>query len=250
MSDLDPNESTTTTDLDPTTSVPTPTSPVAPAPVTPAPLTPPVWGDAAPSYPTPQPYEPAVAWAPAVPVSTASARRRGGRLRWAAAIAIVAVILGASAAVAALVTNSQAQSTVLGYVPSGIDRLRRGPPGPARRPAPGRRGVPVQVPGLPRSGRARHEARRDPRPVHQEGDERQADVHGRHQAVVRGRDRADGRTAPAGRVDERPGDGDERAPRARAAVRDRPGRRRCLDRQDDRGERRQDDDRDLQRRHA
>ncbi len=119
MSDLDPNEQTTTTDLDPTTSVPTPTSPVAPTPVTPAPLTPPVWGDGAPSYPTPQPYEPAVAWAPAVPVSTASARRRGGRLRWAAAIAIVAVILGASAAVAALVTNSQAQSTVLGYVPSG-----------------------------------------------------------------------------------------------------------------------------------
>jgi hypothetical protein len=124
MSDLDPNESTTTTDLDPTTSVPTPTSPVAPtpvipAPVTPAPLTPPVWGDAAPSYPTPQPFEPAVAWAPAVPVSTAPARRRGGRLRWAAAIAIVAVIVGASAAVAALVTNSQAQSTILGYVPSG-----------------------------------------------------------------------------------------------------------------------------------
>ena len=119
MSDLDPNEQTTTTDLDPTTSVPTPTSPVAPTPVTPAPLTPPIWGDGAPSYPTPQPYEPAVAWAPAVPVSTASARRRGGRLRWAAAIAIVAVILGASAAVAALVTNSQAQSTVIGYVPSG-----------------------------------------------------------------------------------------------------------------------------------
>ena len=30
MSDLDPNESTTTTDLDPTTAVPTPTSPVDP----------------------------------------------------------------------------------------------------------------------------------------------------------------------------------------------------------------------------
>ena len=119
MSDLDPNETTTTTDLDPTTSVPTPTSPVTPAPVAPTPLTPPVWGDAAASYPTPQPYEPAVAWAPAVPVSTAPARRRGGRLRWAAAIAIVAVILGASAAVAALITNGQAQSTVLGYVPPG-----------------------------------------------------------------------------------------------------------------------------------
>ena len=74
MSDLDPNEPTTT-DLDPTTVVPTPTWPVIDAPMSPAPLTPPVWGDAAPSYPTPQPYEPAVAWAPAVPVSTAPARR-------------------------------------------------------------------------------------------------------------------------------------------------------------------------------
>ena len=124
MSDLDPNESTTTTDLDPTTAVPTPTSPVTPVPVTPvpltpAPLTPPVWGDAAPSYATPQPYEPGVAWAPAVPVSTTPARRRGGRLRWAAALAIVAVILGASAAVAALITNGASRSTVLGYVPPG-----------------------------------------------------------------------------------------------------------------------------------
>ena len=112
MSDLDPNEQTTTTDLDPTSAVPTPTSPVAP-------LTPPVWGEGVPSYPAPQPYEPAVAWAPAVPVSTAATRRRGGRLRWAAALAIVAIVLGASAAVAALITNSQAQSTVLGYVPPG-----------------------------------------------------------------------------------------------------------------------------------
>jgi hypothetical protein len=124
MSDLDPNESTTATDLDPTTAVPTPTSPVNPVPVnpvpvTPAPLTPPVWGDAAPSYPTPQPDEPGVAWAPAVPVSNAPARRRGGRLRWAAALAIVAVILGASAAVAALITNGASRSTVLGYVPPG-----------------------------------------------------------------------------------------------------------------------------------
>jgi hypothetical protein len=124
MSDLDPNESTTTTDLDPTTMVPMPTSPVTPVPVTPvpitpAPLTPPVRGDAAPSYPTPQPYEPGVAWAPAVPVTSAPARRRGGRLRWAAAVAIVAVILGASAAVAALITNGASPSTVLGYVPAG-----------------------------------------------------------------------------------------------------------------------------------
>ncbi len=111
MSDLDPNEPTTTTDLDPTTAVPTPMTPIG--------HTPPVWGEGTPSYPTPQPHEPAVAWAPAVPVSTAPARRRGGRLRWAAALAIVAVVLGASAAVAALITNSQAQTAVLGYVPPG-----------------------------------------------------------------------------------------------------------------------------------
>jgi len=72
-----------------------------------------------PTNPTPQPYEPGVAWAPAVPVDKPSGRRRGGRLRWAAAVGVIAVVLGASAAVAALITNSAAQATVLGYVPPG-----------------------------------------------------------------------------------------------------------------------------------
>ncbi|OGO55245.1 MAG: hypothetical protein A2Z32_00125 [Chloroflexi bacterium RBG_16_69_14] len=131
MSDLDPNETTTASELDPTTSVPVPTAPVTPT----SPLTP---ASEMPTNPTPQTYEAAVAWAPAVPVSTASAPRRGGRLRWAAAIAVVAVVLGASAAVAALITNSASQATVLGYVPPGTvvyGEVRLDLPGDQRRAA-------------------------------------------------------------------------------------------------------------------
>jgi hypothetical protein len=130
MSDQDPNEETTTTDLDPTAAVPSVT-PVVPA----APMA----ANESPTYPTPQPYEPAVAWAPAVPVTpSASKPRRGGRLRWAAAIAVVAVVLGASAAVAALITNSASQATVLGYVPPGTivyGEVRLDLPGDQRRAA-------------------------------------------------------------------------------------------------------------------
>jgi hypothetical protein len=130
MSDQDPNEETTTTDLDPTAAVPSVT-PVVPA----APMA----ANESPTYPTPQPYEPAVAWAPAVPVTpSASKPRRGGRLRWAAAIAVVAVVLGASAAVAALITNSASQATVLGYVPPGTivySEIRLDLPGDQRRAA-------------------------------------------------------------------------------------------------------------------
>lgn len=131
MSDLDPNEATTTTDLDPTAAVPVSTTPVTPtAPMMPA--------DEPPTYPTPQPYEPAVAWAPAVPVAPPSTPRRGGRLRWAAAIAVAAVVLGASAAVAALITNSASQATVLGYVPPATivyGEVRLDLPGDQRRAA-------------------------------------------------------------------------------------------------------------------
>lgn len=90
MTDLDPNEITTTTDLD---------------------------ASQTPTNPTPQPYESAVAWAPAVPVVPPSTPRRGGRLRWAAAIAVVALVIGASVAVAALITGGSSESTVIGYVP-------------------------------------------------------------------------------------------------------------------------------------
>ena len=111
MSELDPNEATTSTDLDPTTAVPVPTAPLIPT-----------WGqgDAAdgPSNPVPQPYEPAVAWAPAVPVAASAQPGRAHRWRWAAALAIVALVLGASAAIGAFITNSAATATVLGYVPA------------------------------------------------------------------------------------------------------------------------------------
>ena len=59
-------------------------------------------------------------------------RPLGGRL------AVVAVVIGASAAVVALVTGAAPTATVLGYVPAGQRRVRRGPPRPARRPAPAR----------------------------------------------------------------------------------------------------------------
>ena len=127
MSDRDPNEQTTTTDLDPTAAVPT---------VTPVVPTAPMPANESPTYPTPQPYEPGVAWAPAVPVTPARTPRRSGRLRWAAAIAVVAVVLGASAAVAALITNSASQATVLGYVPPGTivyGEVRLDLPGDQRR---------------------------------------------------------------------------------------------------------------------
>lgn len=123
MSDLDPNEATTTTDLDATTSTPTPTGPLTPTSQTP-------------TNPTPQPYEPAVAWAPAVPVVPASAPRRGGRLRWAAAIAVVALVVAATTVVAALITGQSANATVLGYVPPGTivyGEVRLDLPGDQRR---------------------------------------------------------------------------------------------------------------------
>ncbi len=105
MNEHDPNDVTTSTDLDPTSAVPTA------APLTPAGAAP------TPSYAAPQPLEPGVAWAPAVPVPAKSTPRRGGRLRWAAAIAVVALVIGATGVVAALITGSAATSTVIGYVP-------------------------------------------------------------------------------------------------------------------------------------
>jgi hypothetical protein len=114
MSDpIDPIDPTTATDLDPTTIAPVPTAPLAPASSSPA--------AASPTNPIEQPVEPAVAWAAAVPVKPApvTGSRRARRLRWAAAIAVVAVVLGASAAVAALITNSATSSSVVGYVPAG-----------------------------------------------------------------------------------------------------------------------------------
>ena len=77
-------------------------------------------------------------------------------------------------------------------------RLRRGPPRPARRPAPGRRRVPVEVPGLRRPGRARDaSSTRSSTTWSATPSNGDADVHDRHQAVVRRRARVQRRAAAA-----------------------------------------------------
>src|SRR6478609_2480018 len=66
-------------------------------------------------------HENDVAWAVSAPVvasGAASGRRRGGRVRWAAALAIVILILGTTAAVAAIITGRSVGSTVIGYAPA------------------------------------------------------------------------------------------------------------------------------------
>jgi len=98
----------------------TPESPTAPwtPPTYEAPLTPAV----------PEPVQPTP---PAKPV-------RGGKLRWAAALAVVALILGATVAVAALLTGSSTQATVLRYVPGDTvvyGELRLDLPGDQRQAA-------------------------------------------------------------------------------------------------------------------
>ena len=108
--DLDPTQDTTTpAPTDPTTRVETPTTPTAP-------LTP-----SAPANPTMPTYQHEAAWAavaPAAPVvTTAAPPRRRSRFRWAISIALVALIIATTAAVAAVITGRSADATVLGYVP-------------------------------------------------------------------------------------------------------------------------------------
>ena len=121
----------------------------------------------------------------APPPAVAAAVACAGRPPWRSSI----LILGTTAAVAAIITGRSAGSTVLGYVPANTIDVRGGPARPARRPAPGRRRVPPEVPGLQRPGRARHQARRGPRRPGPRGDRQRADLHRRHQAVVRRRAR-------------------------------------------------------------
>ncbi len=96
------------------------TDPSAAAPAwSPATPTTPLTPASRPSGPAPV-YENDVAWAISAPVVAdrpASERRHSGRLRWAAALAIVVLIVGTSAAVAAIIGGRTAGSTVLGYVP-------------------------------------------------------------------------------------------------------------------------------------
>ncbi len=99
--------------------------------------------------PGPSPEAPTVAWtpptyespaAPAVPepVQTAPTRKKGNPLRWAAAIAVVTLVLGATVAVAALLTGATSQATVLRYVPADTvvyGELRLDLPGDQRQAA-------------------------------------------------------------------------------------------------------------------
>ncbi len=86
--DFEPNQDTTTaTPIDPTTRVETPVTVAVPT----APLT------------------------PVVP--TRSPRTRRSRFRWAISIAVVALIIATTAAVAAVITGRSTDATVLGYVP-------------------------------------------------------------------------------------------------------------------------------------
>jgi hypothetical protein len=83
-----------------------------------APLTP-----ASPATP-PTGFEHEVAWASgpvqASPVTPpAKPPRKGGRVRWAVSLAVVALVIVASAAVAAIITGRSSTAVVLGYVPAG-----------------------------------------------------------------------------------------------------------------------------------
>ncbi|HEX6867168.1 MAG TPA: DUF3352 domain-containing protein [Candidatus Limnocylindrales bacterium] len=124
--DLDPGRASGSAD-DETTRTALPPQPVAASPATPvpdatpatptAPLTPASRPDSGSGTPI---YENDVAWAIPAPVKVAGSdapKQRRGRLRWAAAIAVVALVVGASAAAAALLTGSSSTATVLGYVP-------------------------------------------------------------------------------------------------------------------------------------
>lgn len=62
-------------------------------------------------------YEPAVGLAPVDPVLPPQAPRRRSGVRRAVGLAVVALVIGASAAVAALITGRSPDATVLGYVP-------------------------------------------------------------------------------------------------------------------------------------
>ena len=66
---------------------------------------------------TPIPTAPVAADAAPPPVPTAAAPRRSRRARWAVAALVVALVVGASAAVTLALTGSSPNASILGYVP-------------------------------------------------------------------------------------------------------------------------------------
>ncbi len=123
-----PTPATSTTPTDATTRV---AMPVAPS----APLEP-----AGRENPAVSTYEHEVALSTVAPtkpvVSTTPPRGRRSRLRWAASLALVALIIATTAAVAAIITGRSTDATVLGYVPANTTlygEVRLDLPGDQRR---------------------------------------------------------------------------------------------------------------------
>ena len=117
--------------------------------------------------------------------AVAGRTRRSTGLRWAVALVGVAIVLVATAAVFAL-TAGRSQDLGRRRLHARQRRpVRRVPPRPAGRPAPEARRVPVGVPGLQGPVDDRREARRDVRQDRRRRVEQRADLHRRHQAVVR-----------------------------------------------------------------
>jgi Protein of unknown function (DUF3352) len=68
---------------------------------------------------TDSPYEPAADAAPATPVQSAGPQLPRRSIRWPIALAVVALVMVATAAVAILITGRAPNAKVLGYVPDG-----------------------------------------------------------------------------------------------------------------------------------
>ena len=124
---------------EPTTGTPTRPMPEAPTEAWTPPTNEMTAAPAAPLAPAATALPAAVALPqPVQPVSASAKSGRGGRLRLVVAAAVVAVVLGATAAVAALLTGSTPQASVLRYVPQDTivyGELRLDLPGDQRQAA-------------------------------------------------------------------------------------------------------------------
>ena len=99
-------------------------------------------------------------WPASPVVPPAAPPRRGGRVRWAVGLAIVALVIGTSAAVAAIITGRSSTGSTSSATSRPTRRCTRrsGSTCPATSARPPARSF--EVPGLRGPGRARHQARR------------------------------------------------------------------------------------------